>query len=183
MFRTGFSELFFCVFAAVGLLIRSAKAFVPLTAFISVRGSCHSTRVSTASSTTSSVFSTSASEGNSGASAISLNRWKRNVSKGSGKATGIVRNRLQRSTFGASTAAPSSTNSKALSATLQSQSDSSMSGMGIVQPIFASRPALEQLLLKVRSLPTTAQQRAVAAVVGASVADAATRPMHWLYDR
>lgn len=27
------------------------------------------------------------------------------------------------------------------------------------------------------------QQRAVAAVIGASVADAATRPLHWLYDR
>jgi hypothetical protein len=27
------------------------------------------------------------------------------------------------------------------------------------------------------------QQRSVAAVIGAAVADAATRPFHWLYDR
>ncbi len=41
---------------------------------------------------------------------------------------------------------------------------------------------LTSLFQKYQSLSET-QQRAVASVVGSAVADAATRPLHWLYDR
>lgn len=42
--------------------------------------------------------------------------------------------------------------------------------------------ALASLLLDYRAL-NIRSQRAVAAIVGAAVGDAATRPVHWLYDR
>lgn len=42
--------------------------------------------------------------------------------------------------------------------------------------------ALSALLTEYRALPATAQ-RAVAAIVGAAVGDAASRPAHWVYDR
>jgi len=42
--------------------------------------------------------------------------------------------------------------------------------------------ALSSLLAEVRALPLR-NQRAIGAVVGACVADAAARPMHWLYDQ
>ena len=41
---------------------------------------------------------------------------------------------------------------------------------------------LRGLMSKFQNL-NTVQQRSVAAVLGAAVADAATRPCHWLYDR
>lgn len=41
---------------------------------------------------------------------------------------------------------------------------------------------LQLLIGRMRKL-TPVHQRAVAAVVGSAVADAASRPMHWLYDR
>ena len=41
---------------------------------------------------------------------------------------------------------------------------------------------MKELVHRVSQL-SPVNQRAVAAVVGASVADAATRPFHWLYDR
>jgi hypothetical protein len=40
---------------------------------------------------------------------------------------------------------------------------------------------MDALLARARSLPVV-QQRAVAAVLGACVADAASRPLHWVYD-
>ena len=43
-------------------------------------------------------------------------------------------------------------------------------------------PTLRELLNQVKKLSPT-NQRVVAAVVGSAVADAATRPFHWLYDR
>jgi hypothetical protein len=42
--------------------------------------------------------------------------------------------------------------------------------------------SVEDLLLHVKSL-SPVNQRAIAAVVGSAVGDAATRPMHWVYDR
>ena len=41
---------------------------------------------------------------------------------------------------------------------------------------------IDELLNAVKQL-TPIQQRAISAIVGSSVADAATRPFHWLYDR
>ena len=46
----------------------------------------------------------------------------------------------------------------------------------------SNHQALSGLMNKFKNL-NTIQQRSVAAVVGAAVADAATRPCHWLYDR
>ena len=48
-------------------------------------------------------------------------------------------------------------------------------------PVICSTVRIEELLKEIRLLPPI-KQRAIAAIVGASVADAATRPFHWLYD-
>ena len=48
-------------------------------------------------------------------------------------------------------------------------------------PVICSTVKIEELLKEIRLLPLI-KQRAIAAIVGASVADAATRPFHWLYD-
>ena len=46
-------------------------------------------------------------------------------------------------------------------------------------PILSNKMKLEELLDEVKKL-SPIKQRAIAACVGASVADAATRPFHWL---
>jgi len=46
----------------------------------------------------------------------------------------------------------------------------------------SNRVSISNLLLEIKQL-TPIQQRCVAACVGSSVGDAATRPFHWLYDR
>ena len=54
--------------------------------------------------------------------------------------------------------------------------------MSVFATSTSSSSSLHDLLKKVSRL-SLPNQRAVAAVVGASVGDAATRPFHWLYDR
>jgi len=44
-----------------------------------------------------------------------------------------------------------------------------------------THPRIESLLDEFKALPITSQ-RSVAAIVGAAVADAATRPFHWVYN-
>ena len=58
-----------------------------------------------------------------------------------------------------------------------------MSNMNdIAAPILISKESLATLFARYNTLSIT-KQRAVASVVGSAVADAATRPVHWLYDR
>ena len=54
--------------------------------------------------------------------------------------------------------------------------------MSVFAASSSSSSSLHELLKQVSKL-SLPNQRAVAAVVGASVGDAATRPFHWLYDR
>lgn len=50
------------------------------------------------------------------------------------------------------------------------------------QQLFSSHLKLQALLDRVFALPLV-KQRAIASIVGSCVADAATRPFHWLYDQ
>lgn len=68
--------------------------------------------------------------------------------------------------------------------TIQSEALSMASSNGVMNPILSSTSRISSILHSeaFTSLSPTSK-RAVAAVVGAAVADAATRPFHWLYDR
>ena len=52
----------------------------------------------------------------------------------------------------------------------------------IAAPILISNESLATLFARYNKL-SIVKQRAVASIVGSAVADAATRPIHWLYDR
>jgi len=75
-----------------------------------------------------------------------------------------------------------SLNSKNLIHKNQSIKSLSMSNMNdIAAPILISKESLATLFARYNTLSIT-KQRAVASVVGSAVADAATRPVHWLYN-
>lgn len=52
----------------------------------------------------------------------------------------------------------------------------------IAAPVIVSTDTLAALFARYKKLPVV-KQRAVASIVGSAVADSATRPVHWLYDR
>lgn len=61
-------------------------------------------------------------------------------------------------------------------------SNEAMTTSPLITPILISKDNLTKLFTRYNKL-SVIKQRAVASIVGSAVADAATRPVHWLYDR